>query len=350
MKPEILIETAKSQGNPIIQDNQVILVWQGKTPPVLLSDLNNWDENDPLLFKQISPDIWIYETALPEDAYLEYAFIIARERVRDPFNPRLTPNGIGKFNNYFYMPAAAPTRWAHRSRESAKGRLKTRVLPTFGLAGGKERSVILYQPPVEDPVPALVVWDGSDYLKRARLVTIVENLLQAGRIEPIALIMIPNGRQSRTIEYACSDATVFWLEKVVWPAAEEELRLVNTAEQPGVHGVLGASMGGLMALYTALRLPHRFGKVISQSGAFRFEDFKMTVWDLLTAAPERSMQIWLDIGRYEGLYPCNEAMRDHLKNLGYRHSFHVYNGGHNYPAWRDDLPAALCELFPDRKS
>ena len=346
MRADALLDTAKSKGNPIINGSQVTLVWQGKTPPVLICDLNNWQENDPLLFRQAAPDVWIYETALPQDAYLEYAFILAGDRVRDPLNPRFTPNGIGKYNNYFYMPGASPTPWAKPARGGLKGTLTTRMLPTFGLAGGKTRNITFYQPPVSQPVPALVVWDGNDYHKRARLPYLIENLARAGKIEPLALILIPNGKSVRAVEYACSDATLFWLEKVIWPAAEETLKLVSQAARPAAHCVLGASMGGLMALYTSLRLPERFGKAICQSGAYRFDDFPMVVNQLLAQQPRPGVKLWLDVGRYEGLQACNQEMRDRLEATGYDFFYREYNGGHNYPAWRDELPLALTALFP----
>ena len=346
MTPESLLEMVKTKGNPIITGSQVTLVWEGKTPPVLICDLNNWEAGDPLLFRQVAAEVWIYETALPDDAYLEYAFLLVGERVRDPLNPRLTPNGLGKFNNYFYMPGAAPTPWAKPARGGLRGTLTTLLLPTFGLAGGKTRPITFYQPPVSQPVSALVVWDGSEYHKRARLPIIVENLARAGKIEPLALILIPNGKDVRTVEYACSDATLFWLEKVIWPAAEETLNLISQEQRPAAHGVLGASMGGLMALYASLRLPSRFGKAICQSGAYQFDDFRMAVWPLMARPPRAALKLWLDVGQYEGLNTCNQELRDHLEALGYDFTYHEYNGGHNYPAWRDELPLALTTLFP----
>ena len=54
----------------------------------------------------------------------------------------------------------------------------------------------------------------------------------------------------------------------VLPLAAERLRLLDARTLPGAYGVLGVSMGGLMALYLGLRLPQVFGRVLSQSGAF----------------------------------------------------------------------------------
>ena len=122
------------------------------------------------------------------------------------------------------------------------------------MVGGK-RPVWLYQPPTPDPVPLVVVWDGGDYYRRGRLTQIVDNLIAQRRIRPIALALVENGGPARVVEYACSDATIGFVMECVLPLAAERLRLLDVRTSPGAYGVLGASMGGLMALYLGLRAP-----------------------------------------------------------------------------------------------
>ena len=73
--------------------------------------------------------------------------------------------------------------------------------------------------------------------------------------------MVANGGPARTVEYTCSEATLAFLLQKVLPSARRELNLVDETREPGVHGVLGASLGGLIALYTGLRAPEVFGHV-----------------------------------------------------------------------------------------
>jgi len=63
--------------------------------------------------------------------------------------------------------------------------------------------------------------------------------------------------------------------------------------------MLGASMGGLMALYSGLRLPDVFGKVLSQSGAFHFKQFDTVTVEIVQHFPTRDLQIWLEAGKLE---------------------------------------------------
>ena len=153
---------------------------------------------------------------------------------------------------------------------------------------------------------------------------------------------------ARGVEYACSEATLGVLIEHVLPLARGELDLIDVEAQPGAHGVLGASMGGQMALYAGLRLPHLFGHVLSQSGAFTLGDFDTVVWDLVRHGPVRPLRIWMGVGRYEWLLDCNRGMHELLVERGYEVSYQDHSTGHNYPAWRDGLPEALLCLWARR--
>ena len=106
-------------------------------------------------------------------------------------------------------------------------------------------------------------------------------------------------------------------------------------------------MGGLMALYSGLRLPEVFGKVISQSGAFGFDLMgnESIIYDLVRLYERRPIKIWMDVGRYEELLPMNRKMHGELDARGYAPIYHEYSGGHNFTSWRNDVGLALEALF-----
>lgn len=133
----------------------------------------------------------------------------------------------------------------------------------------------------------------------------------------------------------------------ILPLAQTELNLLDINQHPGAYAVLGASMGGLMALYTGLRLPHIFGKVISQSGAFSFGDYDTIVFDLVRWGDMRPIKIWMDVGIFDMpfLLAANRRMKPLLESRGYPVSYREYPAGHNYPAWRDDIWHGLVSLF-----
>ncbi len=351
--PNALIEQARLRGTPLVEEDasgcRVTFLWQGKQAPLLLGDFNEWDEEQPLVLEKAGHRLWARSLLLPRDAYIEYAFVQDGEHLPDPYNPHLVSNGFGKYNHYIYMPGAVPTSLSARKRGVPHGTLTRHLVETQDLAAGRKRNVYLYQPPVADAVPLVVVWDGRDYLRRARLVDIVDNLVSQDRIRPFALAMLENGRRARTLEYTCSEATLKFLLEIVLPLARQRLRLLDPGDPPGAYGLLGASLGGLMALYTALRLPHIFGRALSQSGTFSLGEQDTLVYDLARCKPRQSLRIWMDVGRYERLWETNRRMYDLLQTGGYQVAYREYNGGHNFSAWRDDVWRGLEWLFGQKE-
>ena len=342
------LKRARELGTPFIDGEQVTFYWHGAAAPRLMGDFCDW-EDGVVAMQPLGRGHWGYTLTLPPEAYMEYAFIQGEQRLADPFNPRRTPNGMGKTNHYFYMPDGKPTSLTHKRRSLPAGTLTRHAVLCQGMLRGKQRTVYLYQPPVAGPVPLLVVWDGKDYLRRARLPAMLENLLDQQRIQPVALALIEHGGEARWREYQCSESTLVFLLSEVLPLARAELDLLDPAQNPGAYGVLGASMGGLMAMYTGLRLPHLFGRILSQSGAFALhEGWRELAMDLPGAFGWHGQQIWMDIGLYDmpALLTGNRIMHQLLLENGFNVAYREYPAGHNYPAWRDDIWRGLEDLFP----
>ena len=214
------------------------------------------------------------------------------------------------------------------------------------LQDDSERDVYLYKPSSGAAVPLLVVYDGYDYFQRGKLATIVDNLIAEKRIRPIAMAFLQNGKSRRTVEYFCSDATIAWLDQEVLPLAREHLRLLNIDEHPGEYGVLGASAGGLMSMYTGFRMPEIFGKVLCQAGVFSLDGRDFAIVDLVRYNHARDIKLWMDVGILDGLLEDNRRMIALLDRKRYNVTYREFSAGHNYTAWRDDVWRGLEELFP----
>jgi enterochelin esterase-like enzyme len=345
-----LIARARLHGAPLIDGHKVTFVWEGKTAPLLLGDFTDWRTGDPLVLVRQAREVWAHTLTLPETAYIEYAYfadVEGDQRLGDPYNPRKVSNGYGKYNHYFYMPGRHPSALIRRSRKLPRGRIISAVLPTQGMISGQERKVHLYQPPVPGPYPLVLVWDGQDFLRRARLPAILDHLIQQKQICPLALALVESHGPVRMLEYCCNDFSLGFVLERVLPFANQNLDLVDPQRQPGAFGVLGASMGGLMALYTGLRLPAIFGRVLSLSGAFSFPDFDFVVYDLVRNADPHALHIWMEVGSYDiqSLLDSNRRMSGLLQERGYDLSYGEYPAGHNYNAWRDEVGRGLEALF-----
>jgi enterochelin esterase-like enzyme len=342
-----LIQRAELEGTPLIDGTSVTFIWQGEAAPSLMADFNGWKVGSQAEMVPVGEGVWSLSVELPADAYIEYAFVSDGGRMLDPFNPHKTSNGFGKFNNYFYTSPVNRIDFTRRSRGVPSGQVFAQDLKPAWYFSHKARRVHFYQPPVSEPCPLVVVWDGQDYLHRARLPLIVDNLIARQRIRPVALAMVENGRRARPVEYLCSEATLMFLLDSVLPAARESLNLVDIEEQPGAYGVLGASAGGLMAFYTGLRLPHIFGKVLAQSGSYSLFGYDFIVWDLLKQVGPDDLKIWLAAGCYEMLVDTNRRMAAKMEEKGFNFQYNEYSGGHNYPSWGIDAAKGLEFLFGD---
>ena len=335
-----------SQQNPVIEGTKATLYWHGATAPRVIDDIHMW-EDAPQKMKRVGRELWAYSIELPGAAYLEYSLYDPRTktRVADPLNNDTVFNGIEHFNHFFYMPKMSPTPLAERKKNVPHGRVTHHSVETWMLADEGRRDVYLYHPPVKGPVPLLVVYDGRDYLERANLNLIVDNLIHEKRIRPIALACLQNGGEHRGLEYACSDATLMWLDNVILPLARRKLNLLDVTKERGAYGVLGASFGGLMSMYTGLRMPEIFGRVISQSGVFGSEGRDFAAVDLIKHQQAHGIKIWMDIGHFDWLLEDNRRLQPILLGNGYDVTYREFSGGHNYTCWRDEVSMALENQF-----
>jgi enterochelin esterase family protein len=352
---EATIRRALRNGNPVVDGNRATFFWEGDFAPHLISDLSGWEDRPkplkrvPLRSKSASDKaIWSCSLTIPRDAYVEYVLYnpLTHEKILDPLNGQTVANGIGGRNNFFYMPESMASPFSLRRADVRTGTITRHRVGTDLLQDDGERDIYLYKPPTNAPVPLLIVYDGYDYLQRGKLATIVDNLIADHRIRPIAVAFLQNGKSRRNVEYFCSDATISWLDREVLPLAREHLRLVNINEHPGAYGVLGASAGGLMSMYTGLRMSEIFGKVLCQSGVFSLEGRDLAVIELVRYNHARDIRIWMDVGTLDDLLEDNRRMIALLDRKRYNATYREFSAGHNYTAWRNDLWRGLEEMFP----
>ena len=341
-----VVAQAQAQKTPLISGEQATFVWTGEQAPVLVGDMTGWRPWEAVSggqkMAEVGPGVWSCTLTLPPDAYVEYVYLVDGQRRYDPFNPRRVPNGFGEHNNCFWMPHAPQSPLFRRRRMVPAGTVRQQEFRSMRLAGGR-RNVRLYQPAQEGPYRLLLVLDGKDYLQRAKLTTLADNLLHERTLPPLAIAFLDNARESRFAEYGCSEALVGFVAQELLPWATSQVALVP---QLGGHCVLGASLGGLAALWLGVRLPEIFGRVFSQAGGFALGFTKeLGLTTLLRVGERVPLRIYLDCGCFDPLLAANRAMHELLQARGYEVAYREFNAGHNYPAWREDLTAGLQWLL-----
>jgi enterochelin esterase family protein len=159
----------------------------------------------------------------------------------------------------------------------------------------------------------LIVLDGQDYLERAKITRIVDYLIENQIMQPIIMVMIESKSNSRTVEYTCSESNLLFINYVVIPYVEKITGIIPIQERPGDYGILGASFGGLFAIFAGLRNPAIYGKVISQSGAFTIDQHPFVVWNLLDQKETVTFDAYMDVGKYEWLVETNIEFFNQIK-------------------------------------
>lgn len=342
---------------PHVEGRQVTFVFQGHADEV---SLHHWIHGLPgeLQFNRLHrSDLWALQIDLPRESRMEYKIgVMARGRgqlVRDPLNTHLARDPFGA-NSVVYGEGYAPPDWTVDDPDARKGTIEDRHLDSSVF--GDWRPIQIYRPArfrETRRYPLLVVHDGMDYLKFARLQETLDNLIH--RLELPPLIAVMTQASDRMTEYAADDRHADFIIKDLVPQMEELLPLIR---EPSERALMGASFGAVASLSTAWKHPGFFGKLLLQSGSFVFTEIgdhdRPPVFDPVVKfvnkfrkKPGRPADsVYMSCGVYESLIYYNRSLVPLLQETGMQVRFREANDGHNWENWRDRLREGLSSLFP----
>jgi alpha-glucosidase len=247
---------------------------------------------------------------------------------------------------------------------------------------GNRRSIRVLRPAgYDDPAnrnrryPVFYLNDGFAVFKSGawNAPEIVRRLQAEGRIRPILLVGIDNGATAengsidqRTREYLPyadpkNEPAILeprgtsypdFLIGEVMPAVASRFRTLRGRQNAGVGG---ASLGGLAALFTVMRRPDVFGRLLIESTPVFLADFA-AIQDASKARGWPS-RISIGIGTKEtddqalasGAGPAMNRLRALIRQRAPRSEVRLVvepGGTHDSASWRRRLPAALEFLWP----
>ncbi len=351
---------------PLVRGREVLFLYDASTRPVkdvrLVHHVTTLDRA-PKLEPVSGNGLRLLHLVLPSKARLEYTFGIqfedgGSEIITDPLNPLKAwcpfgPKSVVTTGEY------KTPEWAVRREGIATGTVTTHTIDSVVMKSS--RTVCIYVPSLPPPVggyPVLVIHDGTDYLDYAGIATVFDNLMAEGKIEPfIAVLSRPIERND---EYTCTPGHAAYVVTELLPWVRRTFPVSSSRTDTGI---MGSSFGAVASVYAAHQYPEIFGKLLIQSGSFRFQDIVSTIslFDPLDAfdrikhfletsffpgGPAQSMRIYQSCGTFEPMIGYNRLFARLMKKYGHSIIYRESHDGHNWISWRDHLGDGLVYLFP----
>jgi enterochelin esterase family protein len=291
------------------------------------------------------------EDAEPEDAALGPASRWSGTATRaqaDPLNPHTFPGSRGGTTlSVLELPAAPPAPPLGRRSGTPAGEVLERVVDAG--PDRRARRAWVHVPAGTGDVPhrLLVLLDGDEWAGRRDAPAILDALHRERAVEPLITVMVDGG--TTTERWADMTAGAPYLDELTsdvprwararWPQLAPDGLLLA-----------GQSLGGLVALRSALHAPDRVAGVVALSASLWWPGQESprapspTVDDF-AAAPPHDVRFHLEVGRDEWvLLDAHRRLHEVLAARGDDHALVEYEGGHDPVCWRVGLDAGLRNL------
>jgi len=279
----------------------------------------------------------------------------------DPLNKK----NITMFNNTYAvleLPDAPSQLWIEEKDNIPKGTLEKFQLKSTKFEN--EFSIVIYLPPNYNasagPYASLFLFDGTAYNDPNLIPTpiILDNLIYSKKLPPIIAVFIYEHIESRSLELNCNPDFAFFVGEELHPYLQTNYNITNKPEKTIVGG---ASGGAVAASYMGLKYPDKFGKILSQSGAYwkpekiipeldpYFWNWQYLIGEYVKKE-KLPLEFYLEVGIYESreklhgqptLFFSNQHFRDVLLSKGYSVKYVEYAGGHDIICWRGSLADGL---------
>ncbi|MCD9188322.1 MAG: glycoside hydrolase family 15 protein [Pyrinomonadaceae bacterium] len=314
----------------------------------IVGDFTDWKPCG-IKFSNINglPNVHPITLKFPNTARVEYKLIVDGKWINDPLNPNKIDNGVGGENSFFEMPDYKPTTWDEQESFKIEGdpepyvidiEIKELEIQTKDYGTKKIKVYLPYgYEKSKESFPVLYLQDGSDYLQRAKASVQMENLVKANKIKPFIMVFLDP--KDRMKEYWANDDYAKFIAEEVVPMIDANYKTVKSRDG---RAIIGASLGGITSIHTALKYPDVFGSIGAQSASFWVDDERV-IKELAKLDGKTKFKFYIDDGTLKGVEDSRKAVGI-LKNKNFDVTYNEKEAGHNWTAWRDRLADAFTAI------
>ena len=348
---DALVSHLRRAGTAMADDSTLTLIYRGTARHVFVAgDPNGWEPGRNEMKRLPGTDLFSLTWTLDPAARIEYKLVVDSAWILDPLNTLRASGGFGE-NSEVRMP-----RYRFPGETLPRGVPHGSIDTTSftGPAPGRRTTVYVYVPPgypsLTDRYPVLYVMDGGEYLSRANMNVVLDNLIAQGEIVPlIAVFLEPRSdpadprTNTRMSDYALNDSFIDALSGNLRPFLLKRYRML---EGPRNTAIMGASMGGLIATYAAFTHPETFGLCAAQSPSYQWKND--TLITMLRSAPVKDFRMYLSTGTIRDAEQRARIVRDIMREKGYAITYAEYPESHNWLNWRGRLGEILRTFWGKR--
>ena len=344
---------------PIFEnDSTVVLLYQGHARQVeMIGDVNYW--TNPAAFTKIkNTDLHYLRIEIKKNSLLEYWLIINGEQTQiDSLNQYQIKNEFGlvsqivNHNNPVYI---------KQLKSNSEKLYKTYLVP---IQSHQYVKCHVYFPPRYNDYeyyPLAIFLDGKKYIDFGDAPTIIENLINAGKIEPIVAVFAELGfdESSDRSSFEYFDWQSHIIANQIIEFVENRFSVLNSPED---RLLIGKSAAASINILTALKNPDKFSNVFVQSGYLSADNF--TLNNLVKQRYNKSINFYFQIGIYErnvshmiippdetDFYQITKEFINLLRSEKYTVKLDEFVAGHSWGNWKAHLSEGLIYFFSKKAS
>ena len=295
-------------------------------------------------------DVWSVTLGPVGAGVWEYSFQVDGLGMIDPGNPAIKPMREPR-TSILHLPGDPPL--LQDFRDVPHGVVRAHTYRSKSL--GRLRELVVYTPPGYDQqpdarFPTLYLQHGSGdnqatWTVHGKAHWILDNLIAQGRAKPMVVVMMDGHAAVRGSPIGLTNNTVAFerdLLEDVMPFIEANYRVKPDAAN---RGIVGLSMGGGQSLTIGLNHLDRFAWVGGFSSSVPGKDAVAAALSDPDGTNQKLKLLWIGIGKDDFLRQRNEEFIALLKEKNLRHEWHLTEGSHSWPVWRDYLAEIAPKLF-----